>query len=66
MNSALILSGNATYSKLDKSENDDGLEDGFNTQIGCLMWGYLPQNWRKTGEQASITVGKTPFTGNHF
>ena len=31
MNSAWTLTGNATYAKLDKSENDDGLEDGFNT-----------------------------------
>lgn len=49
MNSALILSGNATYSKLDKSENDDGLEDGFNTPDWVFNMGMsslkLAKNW---------------------
>jgi len=49
MNSALILSGNATYSKLDKSENDDGLEDGFNTPDWVFNVGMsslkLAKNW---------------------
>jgi iron complex outermembrane receptor protein len=49
MNTALILTGNATYSKLDKSENDDGLEDGFNTPDWVFNVGMssmkITKNW---------------------
>jgi outer membrane receptor protein involved in Fe transport len=49
MNTALILTGNATYSKLDKSENDDGLEDGFNTPDWVFNVGIssmkITKNW---------------------
>jgi iron complex outermembrane receptor protein len=49
MNTALILTGNATYSKLDKTENDDGLEDGFNTPDWVFNVGMsslkLTKNW---------------------
>lgn len=49
MNSALILTGNTTYSKLDKSDNDDGLEDGFNTPDWVFNVGMssmkIAKNW---------------------
>ena len=49
MNSALILTGNVTYSKLDKSENDDDLEDGFNTPDWVFNVGMssmkIAKNW---------------------
>jgi outer membrane receptor protein involved in Fe transport len=49
MNAAWSLTGNATYAKLDKSENDDGLEDGFNTPDWVFNVGLsstkLAKNW---------------------
>ncbi|MFM7019709.1 MAG: TonB-dependent receptor plug domain-containing protein [Aquirufa sp.] len=49
MNAAWSLTGNATYAKLDKSENDDGLEDGFNTPDWVFNVGVsstkLAKNW---------------------
>ncbi|WP_269004273.1 TonB-dependent receptor plug domain-containing protein [Aquirufa ecclesiirivi] len=49
MNASLIITGNATYSKLDKSENDDGLEDGFNTPDWVFNVGMssikITKNW---------------------
>lgn len=49
MKAAWVLTGNATYAKLDKSENDDGLEDGFNTPDWVFNVGVsstkLAKNW---------------------
>jgi len=49
LNAAWALTGNATYAKLDKSENDDGLEDGFNTPDWVFNVGVsstkLAKNW---------------------
>ena len=49
LNAAWALTGNATYAKLDKSENDDGLEDGFNTPDWVFNVGVsstkLANNW---------------------
>lgn len=49
MNAAWSLTVNVTYAKLDKSENDDGLEDGFNTPDWAFNVGIssmkLTKNW---------------------
>ncbi|TBH76345.1 TonB-dependent receptor plug domain-containing protein [Aquirufa nivalisilvae] len=49
LNSSWAMTGNVTYSKLGKSENDDGLEDGFNTPDWVLNVGLssmkIAKNW---------------------
>ncbi|MBL7896550.1 MAG: TonB-dependent receptor [Bacteroidia bacterium] len=46
--------GNITYSKLDRTDDKDGLEDGFNTPLINLNGIILTENiWKKLG--ASIT-----------
>ena len=49
LNPSWSLTGNATYATLAKSENDDGLEDGFNTPDWVLNVGIsslkIAQNW---------------------
>jgi len=49
MNSNWVLTANTTYSKLHKSENDDGLEDGFSTPDWVVNVGMssmkLAKNW---------------------
>ncbi len=53
-NDKISLLGNATYSKLDRTDNKDGLEDGFNTPIINMNGTILIENsWKKLG--ASIT-----------
>lgn len=50
------LHGNATFAKLDKTEKNDGLEDGFNTPQWMMNGIFSAQNiWRSFG--AGITFG---------
>lgn len=53
-NDKLTLLNNLTFSKLDRTDDKDGLEDGFNTPIINLNGTILTENiWKKLG--ASIT-----------
>jgi iron complex outermembrane receptor protein len=53
-NEKLSFIGNITYSKLDRTDDKDGLEDGFNTPLINLNGTILTENiWKKLG--ASIT-----------
>jgi len=66
MNAAWSLIGNATYAKLDKSENDDGIEDGFNTPDWVFNVGLSSTKLAKNGGAGIIYRWQNTFYWQSF